>query len=161
MYHHRRLDYVSLSEISCQCCTLPPPVHGVAVCLCPCWQELRHAMLRAQRVASEAREDAAAGRTTDEEEVGTLLLRTPVLPFDPSSCVPRPLPPLRPFLGPRLVIYWCVVFSVIFMARSDLRCRLTGLYSCGGWFVGGAFCELLYFCSAWDFLSIFFSPSLP
>eukprot|EP00752_Nemacystus_decipiens_P002768 g2586.t1 len=31
--------------------------------------ELRHAMLRAQRVASEAREDSATGRAVDEEEV--------------------------------------------------------------------------------------------
>ncbi|CAB1106434.1 unnamed protein product [Ectocarpus sp. CCAP 1310/34] len=46
-----------------QGCTLSPTL----------FQELRHAMLRAQRVASEAREDAKKGRAADEEELKPLL----------------------------------------------------------------------------------------
>lgn len=33
------------------------------------FQELRHAVLRAQRVSSEAREEAAAARIAEEEKV--------------------------------------------------------------------------------------------
>lgn len=49
----------------------PPPPHRFVLCCVV--QELRHAMLRAQRVASEARQDAAVERVRDEEEVNALV----------------------------------------------------------------------------------------
>ena len=52
----------------------PPTVHLTCFCFSPFFvflffQELRHAVLRAQRVSSEARDEAAAVKMEQEEQV--------------------------------------------------------------------------------------------
>lgn len=93
-------------------------------------------MLRAQRVASEAREDAATGRAVDEKEASTLLHDVCVA-FGSPSCVPWPLLPRRPFFrvfglypGPRLGAPF--FFSRLFgrVSNKYLHCRHICVLAC-------------------------------
>ena len=72
-------------------CMPPPTVHLTCFCFSPFFfffffQELRHAVLRAQRVSSEARDEAAAVKMEQEEQVRKEKKRKHIYTYPPIAC---------------------------------------------------------------------------